>query len=92
MSAKGHTAHLMNRISVSRRRNNLDIYADILRIAKTGALKTHIVYRANLNFKIVKNYLSELLATGLLSFSSPLYFATEKADLFLNRYEALNRL
>ena len=37
------------------RRNDLDICADILKVSKAGAKKTHIVYRANLNFKIVKN-------------------------------------
>ena len=35
------------------RRNDLDIQADILRVATSrgGALKTQIVYEANLNFR-----------------------------------------
>jgi len=48
----------------SLRRNDLDICADILKVAKTGAKKTQIVYQANLNFKIVKKYLQRLIATG----------------------------
>ena len=75
-----------------RRRNDLDISADILRAAQGGALKTRIVYQANLNFKIVKRYLKDLIDRGLLRFSEPKYFATEKADNYLIAYEALKRL
>ena len=32
---------------MERRRNNLDVQADILRTARSGALKTRIVYQAN---------------------------------------------
>ena len=32
------------------RRNNLDIYADILNISRNGAKKTQIVYKANLSY------------------------------------------
>jgi predicted transcriptional regulator len=41
------------------RRNDLEICADILRVARRGAKKTQIVYEANLNFKIVKKYPEE---------------------------------
>ena len=51
---------------VKRRRNNMEIAADILRIAKRGAKKTHIVYGANLNFKILHQYLDELEKRGLI--------------------------
>ncbi|GAI07498.1 unnamed protein product [marine sediment metagenome] len=50
---------------MSNRRNNLDISADILRTAHSGARKTRIVYQANLNFDIVKKYLKALLDRGL---------------------------
>ncbi|NQT09462.1 transcriptional regulator, partial [Candidatus Bathyarchaeota archaeon] len=39
------------------KRNNLDICADILRVSRGGAKKTHLVYKANLNFNIVKKYI-----------------------------------
>ncbi len=48
------------------RRNDLDICADILTVARAGAKKTHIVYRANLNFKLVRKYLRRLIENGLL--------------------------
>lgn len=59
------------------RRNDLDICADILRVAKRGAKKTQIVYQANLNFKIVKKYLKRLIENGLLdSFEKERLFRT----------------
>jgi len=51
---------------MGRRRNRMDITADILRIAMRGAKKTHIVYGANLNFKILQEYLEELEGAGLI--------------------------
>ena len=73
------------------RRNDLDICADILVAAKNGAKKTHIVYRANLNFRIVKSYLRRLLEIGLLRFSSDnrLFVTTEEGFNFLRRYNDL---
>ena len=76
-----------------KRRNNLDIMADILRIAKAGAKKTWIVYGANLNFKIVKEYLSDLKGRGLLSSrdESNLYQTTERGLEFLEQYDSFRR-
>ena len=48
------------------RRNNMEITADILKIAKNGAKRTHIVYKANLNFKLLSEYLEELEKNGLV--------------------------
>ena len=49
-----------------RRRSRVEIIAEILRIAKRGAKKTRIVYGANLNFKMLDNYLQRLEKAGLL--------------------------
>ncbi len=73
------------------RRNNLDIAADILRTAHSGARKTRIVYQANLNFKIVKRYLKTLIRNGLLLHDPPRYYTTPKGVTYLSRYEALDR-
>ena len=48
------------------RRNDIDICADILKIARVGAKKTHLVYKANLNFEIVKKYLIRLSENRLI--------------------------
>ncbi len=73
------------------RRNDLDICADILRVAQGGALKTRIVYQANLNFKIVKGYLQRLIANGMLDTNQEgrLFVTTSMGVDFLERYRAL---
>ncbi len=73
------------------RRNDLDICADILQVAKTGAKKTQIVYQANLNFKIVKRYLTRLIDTGMLSTveEKRLYTTTNRGMQFLEQYNEL---
>jgi predicted transcriptional regulator len=73
------------------RRNDLDICADILRVAKTGAKKTQIVYQANLNFKIVKKYLERLIDNGLLdpASESRFYTTTNRGANFLEQYHDL---
>ncbi len=74
------------------RRNDLDICADILTVARAGAKKTQIVYRANLNFKLVRKYLRRLIENGLLLPSSEkkLYTTTDEGIDFLEQYRKLN--
>jgi len=76
-----------------KRRDSLDISADILRIATQGAIKTRIVYGANLNFKIVEGYLSKLSSLGLLERGSDRkeYRTTEKGLNFIRRYRDLSQ-
>ena len=73
------------------RRNDLDICADILKIAQTGAKKTQIVYKANLNFKIVKKYLDRLIDNGLLlnQDENRFYMTTYRGTDFLEQYREL---
>ena len=73
------------------RRNDLDICVDILHVARKGANKTHIVYKANLNFKIVKKYINRLIKTGMLSSAndSSLYVTTGQGIKFLIKYNEL---
>lgn len=73
------------------RRNDLDICADILQVARAGAKKTRIVYQADLNFKIVKGYLQRLIANGMLDPSPEgrLYMTTSVGVDFIERYRAL---
>ena len=66
------------------KRNNRDIEADILRIARTGTLKTWLVYGANLNFNIVKKYLSRLITRGYLVHDGKRYTTTPKVEEYMN--------
>ena len=59
--------------------------------AQTGAKKTQIVYQANLDFKIVKKYLSRLIEKGLLDPANDrrYYTTTSRGVDFIDRYGAL---
>jgi predicted transcriptional regulator len=48
------------------RRSRMDLIVDILTEALSGANKTRIMYRANLNFVRFNAYLTEMLRSGLL--------------------------
>lgn len=66
----------------------MQIIEDILRAAETpmGALKTHLVYGANLNFARLETHLYFLLDKGLLELRSEYedrYFLTGKGREFL---------
>ena len=52
------------------RRTSLMVAYDILQVARGGSSKTPLVYRCNLNFKLIKTWLSRLIAKGLLEPSS----------------------
>ena len=49
-----------------KRRDRLFIMAEILEIARNGCLKTQIMYRANLSFAQLNEYLGFLLEVELL--------------------------
>ncbi len=68
------------------RRNDLDICADLLNVAKSGAKKTQLVYKANLNFKIIKKYIKRLSEYGFLGSEGGQYFTTEEGNRFLTQY------
>ncbi len=64
------------------RRSRTAISVEILRAALEGAKKTHIVYRANLNFEVVNRYLSLLKEKGLIEQKGNLYVTTDKGNEF----------
>jgi predicted transcriptional regulator len=75
------------------RRNSTDISVQILKIAQKGAKKSHIVYRANLNFEIVKKYLRTLHTSGLLAAPSTtdrIFLTTPKGAEYIHQYENLH--
>ena len=76
---------------MGKKRSDIEILADILRVANDGAKKSHIVYKANLNFKIVRNYLNILKNSGLITVpegNSRIFRTTEKGFEYLNHFEA----
>lgn len=79
--------------SASRKnRNRFQISQAILEVARAGAGKTRIMYRANLSFKLLKHYLTVLVKSGLIRVEErerKLYLTTEKGLRFLREFEAL---
>jgi predicted transcriptional regulator len=82
--------------TASKRRDKLGIVSEILEIAKEGTLKTQIMYKANLSFTQLNDYLKFMLKTTLLkkfpAGSKMMYVATEKGLDFLQRYCELTEL
>jgi predicted transcriptional regulator len=74
------------------RRSRFDILLEVLFVARNGARKTEIVYRANLNFGRIDSYLSYLADKALIEKSEPFYKTTERGNEFLREYQTLERL
>lgn len=72
------------------KRTTLIMAYDILNEASIESSKTNLVYRCNLNFKIVKTWLSKLIAKGLLELHnepSKTWKTTEKGSRFIEAME-----
>jgi predicted transcriptional regulator len=80
----------------TKRRDRLFIIAEIIDIAKDGSLKTQIMYRANLSFTQLNDYLKFMLKINLLAKTlendKDIYRATEKGLDFLERYREITEL
>ena len=74
-------------------RGKLDIIADILRVARENAKKTHIMYQANLSYKVLQRYLAELVEASLICFEDKTrcYVLTNKGHKFLDAYKRYHR-
>lgn len=72
-------------------RGRIDIIADILTIAKKGAKKTHIMYKANMSYRMLSKYLSYLIKMKFLSRGAS-FHTTEKGLEFLRAYKTLKKL
>ena len=82
--------------SPSKRRDKLCILAEILEIAKEGTLKTQIMYKANLSFAQLNDYLKFMMKIRLMEKivrgGKDVYVATAKGLDFLNRQCELNEM
>ncbi len=55
------------RVTVSRRRSNIEIIADMLRVGENGAGKTEIMYSANMSYIQLQKYLDYLVNQGFIN-------------------------
>jgi predicted transcriptional regulator len=79
-----------------KRRDRLHIMAEVLVVARDGALKTQIMYKANLSFAQLREYLSLLLELGLLKIEKTdqktIYKTTRKGIEYLKSYDEIRGL
>lgn len=84
---------MINWDSPRKRRDRLYIIAEMLDIAKEGALKTQIMYKGNLSFSQLNIYLKLLLDTNLLETMrkgrKTIYKTTEKGVEYMQSYKAV---
>ena len=74
-------------------RGKLDIIADILQVVSQNPKKTHIMYQANLSYKVLKKYLRKMNEASLINFlcEKQCYTLTVKGSEFLEAYREYSR-
>ena len=82
--------------NLHKRRDHLFIMAEILEVAMDGALKTQVMYRANLSFAQLNEYLRLMLDLKLLETSKNteriMYKTTSKGVRYLQSYREIRDL
>ncbi len=70
-------------------RDRVDIIADILNVVSREAKKTQIMYQANLSYKVLQRYLSDITEASLVNFegNNQLYTLTGKGQQYLEAYK-----
>ena len=87
-------------VAVNKRRDRHDIVAEILKTARGGKIKTHIMYKAKLSYSQINEYLNLLIKKGFLENTTikrkrqiiTMYKTTGKGMEFLDHLELINRL
>lgn len=78
------------------RRDRLNIMAEIIEVAKGGKLKTQIMYKVNLSFSQLKEYLFFLTEKGFLKVyvenRKKFYLTTTKGNLYIENYREMSDL
>lgn len=79
------------------RRSNVQVIADILAEAMNGASKTRLVYKANLNFKVMERYLRFLNDRNMIQLvkegdGRDRYLITQRGREFLLHYSQVEEM
>lgn len=67
------------------RRERLEIIVKVLQCCETEAIKTRVVYGANLNFRLADKYLNHLVDRGFVEVNGDKFITTEKGKAFLEK-------
>ena len=84
----------------NKRRDRHDIVADILKTAREGRIKTHIMYKAKLSYSQINSYLQLLVDKGFLENNTvmrkrqsiTLYKTTPKGVYFIENIDTVNQM
>jgi predicted transcriptional regulator len=71
-----------------RKRSRYEIIRDVLDQCETDSRKTWVMYKANLSYELVENYLEYLEKLGLVESKDGLYHITEKGRQLLDLLNA----
>ena len=81
---------------MERKRNKLEVVYDILKVInnKNGKIKpTHILYKSNLSYIMMKEYLGELIEKGLIKEQTfngkKSYLVTKKGTDYLEKFNLI---
>ena len=79
---------------MNRRRSNIEIIADMLRVGGNGAGKTEIMYSANMSYAQIQKYLGFLLSHGFINkveVGNPIvtYQVTDKGGELLKNIDSI---
>jgi len=77
-------------ISLGKNRDSLSIIAAILDACRTQTNKTHIMFSANLSFKLLEKYLDTLTRSGLIKVEGNKYELTEEGLEFNASYRSVH--
>lgn len=80
------------KIGINRRRSEIEILTEILKMATMDIKKTALLYKANLNHSLLNKYLNFMIEKKLLVRDNDLYSITEKGYEFLVLSRKLQRL
>jgi predicted transcriptional regulator len=80
----------------NKRRDRLYIISEILNICKDGSLKTQIMYKANLSFAQLNEYIDFLIKIELITIqkenNKKVYRMTEKGQKYLEKYKDISEI
>jgi predicted transcriptional regulator len=75
------------RVHKYKRRSSVEILYDILQAAVPGLRKTPLLFRVNLNPRIMEKYLEFCIKNGLIAREGRIFKTTEKGLKFIESYK-----
>ena len=80
-------------MSMRKNRNTLEIVAHMLEAAAKECKKTHIMYKSNLSYVLLKKYLDLVMSNGLLTYDTitQTYRTTHKGLTYIREYAETRR-